>query len=144
MKRFFLLFCFFALLVAVQATEYEITEMELTRLEKISENLEMNKRNQQLQVQSLKQRLTEALKKSESLRGQLQTERETLKSLRQSYAEYEKEVSNKIKEYEVLINTLKNKLYRVKLAIVIICCLFVFLILGNIMFLILKIKAVFF
>ena len=140
MKRFFLLFCFFVLLVAVQATEYEITEMELTRLEKISENLEMNKRNQQLQVQSLKQRLTEALKKSESLRGQLQMERETLKSLRQSYAEYEKEVSNKIKEYEALINTLKSKLYRVKLAIVIICCLFVFLILGNIMFLILKMK----
>ena len=146
MKKSFLfllfVFCFLAFPLAAQA-EYTITEVELTRLEKISENLEMGKRNQQLQVQSLKQRLTEALRKSENLNNQLQTEREALKKLRQSYAEYERELDIKIEEYDKLIDKLIGKLYRARLALVIISCLFVFLILCNIIFFILKMKLKF-
>ena len=143
MKKFllfaFVLFCLVFPLVA-QVEEYTITEVELSRLEKISENLERDKRNQQLQVQSLKTRLTEALNKSESLNSQLQTEREVLRSLRQSYAEYEKELSIKIQEYKNSIDQLKTKLHRIKLALVIVSCLFAFLILTTIMFFILKMK----
>lgn len=147
MKISFLLvsFVFYFLLfpLVAQEGEYTILETELLKLEKISENLETNKHNQQLQVQNLKLRLTEALKKSESLRGQLQMEREISKNLRQSYEEYEREVNTKIEEYKVLIDKLTEKLHRVRIAIVIISCLFIFLILGNIIFFILKMKLKF-
>lgn len=147
MKKSFLfllfVFCFLAFPLAAQA-EYTITEVELTRLEKISENLETYKRNQQLQVQSLKQRLTEALNKSNTLKGQLQMERETLKSLRQSYAEYEKELDIKIQEYETLIDKFKNKLYKARLTIALFSCFLGFLLLSSIIFFIVKIKLKFF
>ena len=145
MKRFFLLFPFFFLVfpLVAQEEEYTISEVELSKLEKISENLERNKRNLQLQVQNLKMRLNEALTKSESLKAQLQTERETLKSLRLSYAEYEREVSVKIEEDKVLIDKLKGKLHRIRLTLVIISCLFGFVIVCIIVFFILKRKLKF-
>lgn len=143
MKKSFLfllfVFCFLAFPLAAQA-EYTITEEELSRLEKISENLEMHKRNQQLQIQNLKVRLKEALTKSDSLNFLLQTERETLKSLRQSYAEYEKELDIKIQKYEELIDKLNTKVYRLKLVLLIACCISACLILGSIVFFILKMK----
>ena len=146
MKRSFLFLCLFVFcfsVLAAQEAEYTITETELTRLEKISENWETNRRNQQLQVQSLKMRLTEALTKSEALKSQLQTERETLKSLRQSYAEYEKELDIKIEEYEKLIDKLIGKLYKARLVLVIVSGILGFLLLGSIVFFVFKMKLKF-
>ena len=144
MKRsffvFLFVFCFFVFPLAAQETEYTITETELTRLEKISESWETNRRNQQLQVQSLKTRLTEALTKSEALKNQLQTERETLKILRQSYAEYENGVNMELELKTKQIEKLKKTEYRLKLALVILSCVLSLLILGGAMFLILKMK----
>lgn len=147
MKRFFLflffVFCFLVFPLAAQETEYTITETELTRLEKISESWETNRRNQQLQVQSLKTRLTEALTKSEALKNQLQTERETLKNLRQSYAEYENGVNMELELKTKQIEKLKKTGYRLKLSLVIVSCILGFLILGCAMFFILKMKLKF-
>ena len=147
MKRFFLflffVFCFLVFPLAAQETEYTITETELTRLEKISESWETNRRNQQLQVQSLKTRLTEALTKSEALKNQLQTERVILKILRQSYAEYENGVNMELELKTRQIEKLKKQGYRLKLALVVLSCILGFLILGSIGFLILKMKLKF-
>ena len=147
MKRNFLflffVFCFLAFPLAAQEAEYTITETELTMLEKISESWETNRRNQQLQVQSLKTRLTEALTKSEALNRRLQTERETLKSLRQSYAEYENGVNMELEAKTRQIEKLKKQGYRLKLSLVIVSCILGFLILGGAMFLILKMKLKF-
>ena len=144
MKRsFFVLlfvFCFLVFPLAAQETEYTITETELTRLEKISENWETNRRNLLLQVQSLKTRLTEALTKSETLNRQLQTEQETLKNLRQSYNEYEDGVSLEREAKTKQIEKLEKQGYRLKLALVVLSCILGFLILGSIGFLILKMK----
>lgn len=147
MKRsffvFLFVFCFFVFPLAAQEAEYTITETELTRLEKISESWETNRRNQQLQVQSLKTRLNEALTKSETLKSQLQTERETLKSLRQSYAEYENGVNMELELKAIQIEKLKKQGYRLKLSLVVLSCILGFLILGGTMFLILKMKLKF-
>ena len=144
MKRNFLflffVFCFLAFPLAAQEAEYTITETELTMLEKISESWETNRRNQQLQVQSLKTRLTEALTKSEALNRRLQTERETWKSLMQSYAEYENGVNMELEAKTRQIEKLKKQGYRLKLSLVIVSCILGFLILGGAMFLILKMK----
>lgn len=137
---FLFVFCFLTFPLAAQEAEYTITETELTMLEKISESWETNRRNQQLQVQSLKMRLTEALTKSEALKSQLQTERETLKSLRQSYNEYENGVNMELELKEKQIEKLKKQGYRLKLSLVIVSCILGFLILGGTMFLILKMK----
>ena len=146
MKRNFLFLCLFVFcfsVLAAQETEYTITETELTRLEKISESWETSRRNQQLQVQSLKTRLTEALTRSEALKSQLQTERETLKNLRQSYAEYENGVNMELELKTKQIEKLKKTGYRLKLSLVIVSCILGFLILGGAMFLILKMKLKF-
>mgnify|MGYP000887372230 CR=1 FL=1 len=147
MKRNFLflffVFCFFVFPLAAQEAEYTITETELIRLEKISESWETNRRNQQLQVQSLKERLTEALNLSEALKSQLQTEQETLKNLRQSYNEYENGVSMELELKAIQIEKLKKQGYRLKLSLVIVSCILGFLILGGAMFLILKMKLKF-
>ena len=144
MKRsFFVLlfvFCFLVFPLAAQETEYTITETELTRLEKISESWEMNRRNQQLQIQSLKERLTEALNLSENLTSSLKEEQETLKNLRQSYNEYEEGVSMELEAKTRQIEKLKKQGYRLKLALVVLSCILGFLILGGAMFLILKMK----
>lgn len=78
---------------AVQAQEYRITEAELTLLEVISKNWEKNKQTLSSQVQSLKAKLQQAESLSKTLNEQLQTERATLSSLRQSYSAYEKDVA---------------------------------------------------
>ena len=144
MKRsffvFLFVFCFLAFPLAAQEAEYTITEAELTMLEKISESWETSRRNQQLQVQSLKTRLTEALTKSEALKNQLQTERETLKSLRQSYAEYENGVNMELEAKTRQIEKLKRQGYRLKLALVVLSCILGFLILGGVAFLVVKMK----
>ena len=144
MKRSFLfllfVFCFLVFPLAAQEAEYTITEAELIRLEKISESWETNRHNQRLQVQNLKARLTEALTKSEALKSQLQTERETLKSLRQSYAEYENGVNMELELKTKQIEKLKKQGYRLKLSLVIVSCILGFLILGGTVFLILKMK----
>ena len=144
MKRSFLfllfVFCFLVFPLAAQEAEYTITEAELIRLEKISESWETNRHNQRLQVQNLKARLTEALTRSEALKSQLQTERETLKILRQSYAEYENGVSMELELKTKQIEKLKKTGYRLKLSLVIVSCILGFLILGGTMFLILKMK----
>ena len=147
MKRSFLfllfVFCFLVFPVAAQEAEYTITETELIRLEKISESWETSRHNQQLQVQSLKAKLNEALTKSEALKNQLQTERETLKILRQSYAEYENGVNMELELKTKQIEKLKKTGYRLKLSLVIVSCILGFLILGCAMFFILKKKLKF-
>ena len=144
MKRFFLfllfVFCFLVFPLAAQEEGYTITETELIRLEKISESWETNRRNLLLQVQNLKTRLTEALTKSEALKGQLQTERETLKSLRQSYAEYENGVNMELELKTKQIEKLKKTGYRLKLSLVVLSCILGLLILGSTVFFILKMK----
>lgn len=144
MKRAFFVFlfafCFLAFPLAAQEAEYTITETELTRLERISENWETNRRNQQLQIQSLKERLTEALNLSENLTSSLKEEQETLKNLRQSYNEYEEGVSLEREAKTKQIEKLEKQGYRLKLALVILSCILGFLILGSIGFLILKMK----
>lgn len=147
MKRsffvFLFVFCFLVFPLAAQEAEYTITEAELIRLEKISESWETNRHNQQLQVQSLKTRLTEALTKSEALKSQLQTERETLKSLRQSYAEYENGVNMELELKAIQIEKLKKQGYRLKLSLVVLSCILGLLILGSTVFFILKMKLKF-
>lgn len=143
MKKSFLFLCLFVFcfsVLAAQEAEYTITETELTRLEKISESWETSRRNQQLQVQSLKTRLNEALTRSETLKSQLQTEQETLKNLRQSYNEYEDGVSLEREAKTKQIEKLEKQEYRLKLSLVIVSCILGFLILGGTVFLILKMK----
>ena len=144
MKRsffvFLFVFCFLVFPLAAQEAEYTITEAELTRLEKISESWETNRRNQQLQIQSLKERLTEALNLSENLTSSLKEEQETLKNLRQSYSEYENGVNMELELKTRQIEKLKKQGYRLKLALVILSCILALLILGSIGFFILKIK----
>lgn len=144
MKRsffvFLFVFCFFVFPLAAQEAEYTITETELIRLEKISESWETSRRNLLLQVQSLKTRLTEALTKSEALKNQLQTERETLKSLRKSCAEYERGVNMELETKAIQIEKLKKQGYRLKLALVIVSSILTLLILGSTVFFILKMK----
>ena len=142
MKRsffvFLFVFCFLAFPLAAQEVEYTITETELIRLEKISESWKTNRHNQQLQLQNLKAKLNEALTKSEALKSQLQTERETLKSLRQSYSEYENGVNMELELKEIQIEKLKRQGYRLKLTLVIVSSILALLILGSVIFLILK------
>ena len=140
---FLFVFCFLAFPLAAQETEYIITETELMRLEKISESWETNRLNQQLQAQNLKTRLTEALTKLEALKSQLQAERETLKSLRQSYAEYENGVNMELELKAKQIEKLKKQGYRLKLSLVIVSSILTLLILGSAVFFILKIKLKF-
>lgn len=147
MKRAFFVFlfafCFLAFPLAAQEAEYTITETELTRLERISENWETNRRNQQLQIQSLKERLTEVLNLSENLTSSLKEEQETLKNLRQSYNEYEEGVSLEREAKTKQIEKLEKQGYRLKLSLVIVSCILGFLILGCAMFFILKMKLKF-
>jgi len=140
---FLFVFCFLVFPLAAQEEGYTITETELTRLERISENWETDRRNQQLQIQSLKERLTEALNLSGNLTSSLKEEQETLKNLRQSYVEYEDGVSMKLELKTKQIEKLEKQEYRLKLALVVLSCILGFLILGSIGFFILKMKLKF-
>ena len=137
---FLFVFCFLVFPLAAQEEGYTITETELTRLERISENWETDRRNQQLQIQSLKERLTEVLNLSGNLTSSLKEEQETLKNLRQSYVEYEDGVSMKLELKTKQIEKLEKQEYRLKLSLVIVSCILGFLILGGTVFLILKMK----
>ena len=140
---FLFVFCFLTFPLAAQEAEYTITETELIRLERISQSWETNSHNQQLQVQNLKERLTEALNLSENLTNSLKEEQETLKNLRQSYNEYEGEVNIALEAKTRQIEKLKKTGYRLKLALVILSCILALLILGSIGFFILKMKLKF-
>ncbi|MGP1443876.1 hypothetical protein [Treponema sp.] len=137
MKRMFLLFalsvlCCLLFPAAAQERLYTVTETELIRLEGISENLAKDKQNLQSQASSLTERLRgqekkaktlavsllEAESKANTLNSQLQTERETLKALRQSYNAYELEAAETIAEKQALIDEQKDKLYRRMMVII--------------------------
>ena len=129
---------------AAQGQEYVITEAELIRLESISENLKISRRNLLLQASDLTERLkaqelkanslTEKLQQAEStansLNSQLQTERQTLKRLRQSYNAYEKEAARQIADQQAIIDKQKDKLHRRTITIIILSA--VLLIIGVI------------
>ena len=118
---------------AAQEQEYVITETELTQLESISENLKISRRNLLLQASDLTERLRvqekkakalavslqQAESKANALNSQLQTERATLKALRQSYSAYEREAAETIAEKQALIDEQKDKLHRRMITIII-------------------------
>ena len=137
MKRMFLLFalavcCCLPFPAAAQEPEYVITETELTRLERISENLAKDRRKLQSQANSLTERLKmqetqakalavslqQAERKVKTLNSQLQTERETLKALRQSYSAYELEAAETIAKKQAIIDKQKDKLHRRMIAVI--------------------------
>ena len=131
----FLLFalCFCVFQVAAQQAEYTITELELTRLEKISENWQTDIQTLRSQVHSLRALLTEASKTSGELNALLERERATLKNLRTSFGEFEIEAASKIQQKQAQIDKLTGELY-------IVSCILGFLILSGIVFFILKLK----
>ena len=137
MKKRFLLCILSALYclhfpAAAQGPEYVITEMELTRLESISESLARDRQSLQSQANGLTERLraqekkanslTEKLQQAEriasGLKSQLQTERKTLKALRQSYNAYEKEAAQQLAMMQAMIDKQKDKLHRRMIAVI--------------------------
>lgn len=126
-------FCCLPFPAAAQAPEYVITEAELIRLERISENLKISRHNLLLQASSLTERLRvqekkaktlavsllEAESKANTLNSQLQTERESLKALRQSYSAYEREAGETIATQQAIINKQKDALHRRMMVIII-------------------------
>ena len=115
---------------AAQEQEYVITEAELIQLEKISENLQISRQNLLLQANALTERLKAQELKANSLNSQLQTERQTLKRLRQSYNAYEKEAARQIADQQAIIDKQKDKLHRRTITIIILSA--VLLIIGVI------------
>ena len=117
---------------AAQGPEYVITEMELIRLESISESLTRDRQSLQSQANGLTERLrvqekkanslTEKLQQAEriasGLKSQLQTERKTLKALRQSYNKSEQEAAETIAKKQTLIDEQKDKLHRRMIAVI--------------------------
>ena len=137
MKRTFLLYalavcCCLPFPVAAQERQYTITETELTQLEIISESLARDRLNQQLQANSLTERLKaqerqaktlavslqEVEQKAKALNSQLQMERASLKDLRQSYNAYEKEATETIAKQQAIINKQKETLHRRMIVII--------------------------
>ena len=147
MKSMFLLFalsvfCCLLLPVAAQGQEYVITEAELTQLEIISENLARDRQNLLLQANGLTERLRAQEKKAKSLaaslqeaestantlNSQLQTERASLKALRQSYNAYEKEMADTIAKQQATIAKQKDTLHRRMIAIIILSGLLILIV----------------
>ena len=158
MKRTFLLYalaavCCLCLPVAAQEQQYTITETELTQLERISESLAISKQNQQLQANSLTERLRaqerqaktlavslqQAEQKAKALNSQLQTERASLKDLRTSYDKSEQEAAETIAEKQALIDEQKDKLHRRMIAVIILSTVLA----GFIVFALVKLKRFF-
>ena len=158
MKRTFLLYalavcCCLPFPVAAQERQYTITETELTQLERISESLAISKQNQQLQANSLTERLRaqerqakalavslqQAEQKAKALNSQLQTERVSLKDLRTSYNKSEQEAAKTIAEKQALIDEQKDKLHRRMIAVIILSTVLA----GFIVFAIVKLKRFF-
>ena len=133
----FLLFalCFCVFQVASQQAEYTITELELTRLEKISENWQTDIQTLRSQVHSLRALLTEASKTSGELNALLKRERATLKNLRTSFGEFERETAAEIQQKQAQIDKLKEEKHRY--AVTALCAVIgslVFLIIGYFIF----------
>ena len=110
MKRMFLLFVLSALYclrfqAAAQERLYTVTETELTQLESISE--------------SLTEKLQQAESTANTLNSQLQTERESLTSLTESYNKYVKDTSETIAEKQALIDEQKDTLHQRMVTIII-------------------------
>ena len=158
MKRTFLLYalaavCCLCLPVAAQERQYTITETELIELERISESLAISKQNQQLQANSLTERLRaqerqakvlaeslqQAEQKAKALNSQLQMERASLKDLRTSYNKSEQEAAATIAEKQALIDEQKDKLHRRMIAVIILSTVLA----GFIVFAIVKLKRFF-
>ena len=158
MKRTFLLYalavvCCLCLPVAAQGQEYAITETELIELERISESLAISKQNQQLQANSLTERLraqerqaktlAESLQQAEQkanvLRSQLQTERASLKDLRTSYNAYEKEAMQKMAEMQTVIDKQKGKIHRLRITVITLLTALI----GVVVFALVKLKRFF-
>ena len=109
-----------------------VTETELTRLESISENLARDRQSLQSQANALTERLRgqekkaktlavslqQAESKAKNLNSQLQTERETLTALRQSYSVYEREAAETIAKQQAIITKQKDKLHRRMIAVI--------------------------
>lgn len=126
-------FCYLPFPAAAQEQLYTVTETELTRLESISENLKISRQNLLLQVSGLAERLRaqeskaktlavsllEAESKANTLNSQLQTERASLKALRQSYSAYEREAGETIATQQAIINKQKDALHRRMMVIII-------------------------
>lgn len=138
MKRMFLLFalsvlCCLLFPAAAQERLYTVTETELIRLERISENLKISRQNLLLQASDLTERLRvqekkakalavslqEAERQVNTLNSQLQTEQESLKALRQSYNKSEQEAAETIAKKQTLIDEQKDKLHRRMIAVII-------------------------
>ena len=158
MKRTFLLYalaavCCLCLPVAAQERQYTITETELIELERISESLAISKQNQQLQANSLTERLraqerqakvlAESLQQAEQkanvLRSQLQTERASLKDLRTSYNAYEKEAMQKMAEMQTVIDKQKGKIHRLRITVITLLTALI----GVVVFTLVKLKRFF-
>ena len=152
MKRnfLFLLFVFCFLQVVGQQVEYMMTESELMRLESLLEKLESIKQMQLSQIQNLETELSGALKYQENLTDQLTQARLSLKKSEKSLEEYEKESIEmiakkevKIQEKQKEIEGLKIKNYKLRLTLVIVSSILTLLLLGSIVFFILKIRLKF-
>nr|WP_303933635.1 hypothetical protein [Treponema denticola] len=152
MKRsfLFLLFVFCFLPAVGQQVEYMMTESELMRLESLLEKLENTKQMQLSQIQNLETELSGELKYQENLTDQLTQARLSLKKSEKSLEEYEKESIEmiakkeaKIQEKQKKIEALKIKNYKLKLTLVIVSSIITLLIIGNAVFLILKMKLKF-
>lgn len=146
MKRSFLLllfvFCFFVFPVAAQQeAEFTITEQELERLEAIYKNWESNRQALQLQVQSLKERLTEALMKSEELSNQLTEAREALKNSEQSLSVYEREVQESTMKQQAAVEALKKSRYKLIIAVISLSSILGLIIILKLVFIFIKIKT---
>lgn len=150
-KSFLFLFFVFCFLPAVgQQVEYMMTESELMRLESLLEKLENTKQMQLSQIRNLETELSGALKYQENLTDQLTQARLSLKKSEKSLEEYEKESIEmiakkeaKIQKKQKEIEGLKIKNYKLKLALVIVSSILTLLILGSVIFLILKMKLKF-
>ena len=147
---FLFVFCFLTFPLAAQEAEYTITETELTRLESLLEKLENTKQMQLSQIRNLETELSGALKYQENLTDQLTQARLSLKKSEKSLEEYEKESIEmiakkeaKIQEKQKKIEALKIKNYKLKLTLVIVSSIITLLIIGNAVFLILKMKLKF-
>ena len=150
-KSFLFLFFVFCFLPAVgQQVEYMMTESELMRLESLLEKLENTKQMQLSQIQNLETELSGALKYQENLTDQLTQARLSLKKSEKSLEEYEKESIEmiakkeaKIQEKQKKIEGLKIKNYKLKLTLVIVSSILTLLLLGSIVFFILKMRLKF-
>ena len=152
MKRsfLFLLFVFCFLPAVGQQLEYMMTESELMRLESLLEKLEDTKQMQLSQIQNLETELSGALKYQENLTDQLTQARLSLRKSEKSLEEYEKgsiemiaKKEVKIQEKQKEIEGLKIKNYKLKLTLVIVSSILTLLLLGSIVFFILKMRLKF-